>query len=103
MNLADRRTNVASRNTNVASQNTNVVNRNVNVVNRTTNVNASRAAYLRPRNYWWRPGGAVAAGAAIGFVSAATAAAWAGAAPAPGYRRYYTDPNRTKGFWDVCP
>jgi hypothetical protein len=66
-------------------------------------VNASRAAYLRPTNEWWRPGGAVAAGAAIGFVSAATAAASAGAAPAPGYCWYYTDPTRTKGFWDVCP
>ena len=31
-----------------------------------------------------RPGGAIAAGAAIGFVAAASAAAWAGAPPAPG-------------------
>ena len=85
-------------------------NRNVNRnVNRNTNVN--RAAYgyrggayrggaygyrggayrggyygnwARPGWYGWRPGGAIAAGAAIGFVSAATAAAWAG--PARGAR-----------------
>jgi hypothetical protein len=37
------------------------------------------------------------------FVAAGTAAAWAGAAPAPGYCWYYTDPSRTQGFWDVCP
>jgi hypothetical protein len=59
--------------------------------------------WTRPGNYWWRPGGAIAAGAAIGFVTAATAAAWAGAAPAAGYCWYYTDPSRTQGFWDVCP
>jgi hypothetical protein len=47
-------------------------------------------------------GGAIAASAAIGFVSAATAAAWAGAAPAPGMCWYYTDPSRTQGFWDYC-
>jgi hypothetical protein len=41
--------------------------------------------------------------AAIGFVAAASAAAWAGAQPAPGYCWYYTDPSRTQGFWDVCP
>src|SRR5262245_59122029 len=39
--------------------------------------------WVRP-GYAWRPGGAIAAGAAIGFVSAATAAEWAGAAPGPG-------------------
>jgi hypothetical protein len=58
--------------------------------------------YVRPA-YRWGPGGAIAAGAAIGFVAAATAAAWAGAPPAPGYCWYYTDPSRTQGFWDVCP
>jgi hypothetical protein len=40
---------------------------------------------------------------AIGFVAAATAIAWAGEPPAPGYCWYYTDPDRTQGFWDVCP
>jgi hypothetical protein len=55
------------------------------------------------RRYTWRRGGAIAAGAAIGFVAAATAAAWAGAPPAPDYCWYYTDPGRTQGFWDVCP
>jgi len=59
--------------------------------------------WVRPAHYYWRPGGAIAAGAAIGFVAAATAAAWAGSPPAPGYCWYYTDPSRTQGFWDVCP
>jgi hypothetical protein len=59
--------------------------------------------WARPGRYWWRPGGAIAAGAAIGFVSAATAAAWAGAAPAPNMCWYYSDPSRTTGFWDQCP
>ena len=58
--------------------------------------------WVRPAHYYWRPGGAIAAGAAIGFVAAATAA-WAGSPPAPGYCWYYTDPSRTQGFWDVCP
>jgi hypothetical protein len=59
--------------------------------------------WARPAHYRWRPGGAIAAGAAIGFVTAATAAAWAGSPPAPGYCWYYTDASRTQGFWDVCP
>jgi hypothetical protein len=58
--------------------------------------------WVRPANYYWRPGGAIAAGAAIGFVTAATAVAWAGAPPAPNSCWYYTDPSRTQGFWDVC-
>jgi hypothetical protein len=59
--------------------------------------------WRRPTHYRWRPGGAIAAGAAIGFVGAAAAAAWAGAPPAPGYCWYYRDASRTRGFWDVCP
>jgi hypothetical protein len=58
--------------------------------------------WARP-GYRWGPGGAIAAGAAIGFVGAATAAAWAGAAPGPGLCWYYTDPSQTQGFWDACP
>lgn len=58
--------------------------------------------WARPAHYGWPRGGAIAAGAAIGFVSAATAVAWAGAAPAPGMCWYYTDPSRTQGFWDYC-
>lgn len=58
--------------------------------------------WVRPGWYRWPPGGAIAAGAAIGVVTAATAAAWAGAPPAPGYCWYYTDPSRRQGFWDVC-
>lgn len=59
--------------------------------------------WRRPASYYWRPGGAIAAGAAIGFVGAAAAAAYAGSPPAPGYCWYYTDPQRTQGFWDACP
>lgn len=58
--------------------------------------------WARPAHYGWPRGGAIAAGAAIGMVTAATAAAWAGAAPAPGMCWYYTDPSRTQGFWDYC-
>lgn len=58
--------------------------------------------WVRPGWYRWPPGGAIAAGAAIGFVTAATAVAWAGAPPAPGYCWYYTDPSQRQGFWDVC-
>ncbi len=62
---------------------------------------AGGGRWVRP--YRWRPGGAIAAGAAIGFVTAATAAAWAGAPPVAGYCWYYTDFTQTQGFWDVCP
>jgi len=58
--------------------------------------------WARPARYTWPRGGAIAAGAAIGVVTAATAVAWAGAAPAPGMCWYYTDPSRTQGFWDYC-
>jgi hypothetical protein len=59
--------------------------------------------WARPGWYRWGPGGAIAAGAAIGFVGAAAAASWAGAAPGPGLCWYYTDPSRRQGFWDACP
>jgi hypothetical protein len=59
--------------------------------------------WARPGWYRWPVGGAIAAGAAVGFVTAATAAAYAGAAPAAGMCWYYTDPSRTQGFWDYCP
>lgn len=59
-------------------------------------------AWVRPGNYYWRPGGAIAAGAAIGVVSAATAAAWAGLAPGSNMCWYYTDASRRQGFWDQC-
>ncbi len=58
--------------------------------------------WVRPRNYWWPIGGAVAAGAALGMV-AASSAAWASPAPGPGYCWYYTDPSQRQGFWDQCP
>jgi hypothetical protein len=60
-------------------------------------------AWARPAWYRWAPGGAIAAGAALGFVTAATAVAWAGAPPAAGYCWYYTDASRQQGFWDACP
>ncbi|TCR65732.1 hypothetical protein [Bosea sp. BK604] len=60
--------------------------------------------WVRPANYWWHPGMAIASGAAIGFVTAAAATTYATSQPpAPGYCWYYTDPQRSQGFWDVCP
>src|SRR5712675_3599768 len=56
---------------------------------------AGGVRWARPGWYRWPAGGAIAAGAALGFVTAATAAAWAGAAPTPGMCWYYTDPSRT--------
>ncbi|HEV2156230.1 hypothetical protein [Bradyrhizobium sp.] len=73
-----------------------------NVAVRSTTAVAGRGGWARPGWYGWPRGGAIAAGAAIGVVTAATAAAWAGAAPAPGMCWYYTDPSRTQGFWDYC-
>jgi hypothetical protein len=73
-----------------------------NVAVRNTAVVAGRSGWARPGWYGWPRGGAIAAGAAIGFVTAATAAAWAGAPPASGMCWYYTDPSRTQGFWDYC-
>jgi hypothetical protein len=73
-------------------------------VYRNVNRNVYRAgAWARPSRYYWPVGGAVAAGAALGFVSAAAAASWAGAAPGPNLCWYYTDPSRRQGFWDACP
>jgi len=63
-----------------------------------------RYGWARPGWYRWGPGGAIAAGAAIGFIAAAGAAAYATSpAPAPGMCWYYTDPYRRAGFWDYCP
>jgi len=73
-----------------------------NAAVRGTTVVRGGGGWARPGWYGWPRGGAIAAGAAIGMVSAATAAAWAGAAPAPGMCWYYTDPSRTQGFWDYC-
>jgi hypothetical protein len=84
-------------------------NRNVSRnVNSNVNVNVNRSVvrtgvWGRPDHYWWRPGGAVVAGGAIGFVTASTAAVWAGAAPRPNMCWYYTDASRQQGFWDACP
>lgn len=64
--------------------------------------NGGGVRWARPAYYHWPVGGAIAAGAAIGFVTAAGAAAWAGAPPAPGMCWYYTDPSKTQGFWDYC-
>ncbi len=59
--------------------------------------------WVRPRWYRWAPGGAILAGAAIGFIVASNAYSWAGPPPAPGYCWYYTDPSMQDGFWDICP
>jgi hypothetical protein len=58
------------------------------------------------RPYRWRPGGAIVAGAAIGFLSAAAVGTYYYAVPRPprpGLCWYYTNPARTSGFWDFCP
>jgi hypothetical protein len=57
--------------------------------------------WARPDWYRWSPGGAIAAGAALGFVTAAVAT-WA-TPPQPGLCWYYTDPSQQDGFWDACP
>src|SRR5271166_2847964 len=57
--------------------------------------------WARPGWYRWGPGGAIAAGAAIGVLGAG-AVAWS-QAPAPGLCWYYTDPSQRSGFWDACP
>ncbi len=59
--------------------------------------------WARPGWYRWGPGGAIAAGAALGVVTAAAAISYAGAAPGPGLCWYYTDASRSQGFWDACP
>jgi hypothetical protein len=56
------------------------------------------------RGYRWPAGGAIAAGAAVGFLTAGAAAAYATTrAPAAGLCWYYTDASRSSGFWDTCP
>lgn len=69
-----------------------------------------RGYYARPRgvvvvnpNRYYAPGGAIAAGAAIGLLAGAAAASMAGPPPRPNYCWYYTNPQRNQGFWDVCP
>lgn len=58
--------------------------------------------WRRP-SYGWAPGGAIAAGAALGVLSAAAAAAYISSQPpGPGLCWYYTDPSRRSGFWDAC-
>lgn len=57
---------------------------------------------VHPRRHW-NCGGAVAAGAAIGFIAGAAAVSWAGQPPRSGYCWFYTTPARTTGFWDWCP
>src|SRR5271156_4537543 len=56
--------------------------------------------WARPGWYRWGPGGAIAAGAAIGVLAAGAAVAYAGSAPAPGLCWYYTDPSYRQGVWD---
>ncbi len=58
--------------------------------------------WARPGWYHWGPGGAIAAGAAVGVLAAGAAVAYAGRPPAPGLCWYYTDPTYRAGFWDAC-
>jgi len=58
--------------------------------------------WARPGWYHWGPGGAIAAGAALGVLAAGAAVAYAGRPPAPGLCWYYTDPSYRAGFWDAC-
>jgi hypothetical protein len=81
------------------------VNRNV-AVNRVGGVGDHGSAYRGAwvgRNYRWAPGGAIAAGAAIGVLAVGTAVAWAPPPPQPGLCWYYTDSTQRNGFWDTCP
>ncbi|NNH28783.1 hypothetical protein C9413_04485 [Rhizobium sp. SEMIA 4085] len=57
---------------------------------------------VNPRRYW-PAGGAIAAGAALGFIAGAAAASVAGTPPQSGMCWYYTDNTKKTGFWDVCP
>ena len=67
---------------------------------------ASTAAAMAPGRvpgwYHWAPGGAIAAGAALGVLATGAAIAYAGQPPAPGMCWYYTDPSYRQGFWDGC-
>ena len=84
--------------------NVHVANRHVSRnVNRNVNRSGHWGNWARPGGYWWPAGGAVAAGAALGFISAAAAASWAGAAPGPNLCWYYTNPSQQQGYWDACP
>ena len=58
--------------------------------------------WARPGWYHWGPGGAIAAGAAIGVLATGAAIAYAGQPPSPGLCWYYTDPSYRSGFWDAC-
>ncbi len=58
---------------------------------------------VNPPFRYWSPGGAIAAGAALGFIAGAAAVSWAGQPPQAGMCWYYTTPARTSGFWDRCP
>lgn len=55
------------------------------------------------RPYAWAPGGAIAAGAAIGVLSGADAVAYTSTpAPVDGLCWYYSDDSMSQGLWDVC-
>ena len=56
------------------------------------------------RGYRWPPGGAIAAGVAVGVLTAGAAAAYTTTRPpAAGLCWYYRDATYSSGFWDVCP
>ncbi len=60
-------------------------------------------SWVRPRDYWWQPGAAIAAGVAFAAWPAASASVWIGTAPAANLCWYRTVPFWWwGGFWDVC-
>jgi hypothetical protein len=64
--------------------------------------NGGWGGWARPGWYHWAPGGAIAAGAALGLLATGAAIAYAGQPLAPGLCWYYTDPSYRNGFWDAC-
>jgi hypothetical protein len=60
--------------------------------------------WVRPREFWWQPGGAIAAGVAWTAWPAASASPWVGTAPDSNLCWYRTSPFLLgwNGFWDVC-
>ena len=61
-----------------------------------------KRAWVRPARYWWSPGQAIAAGAAVGVATAPVARRWAGAAPSPAMCWFFTGQGLRRGFWDWC-
>jgi hypothetical protein len=74
-----------------------------NFSNRDFGNDIRRGSWVRPSSYWWRPGAAVAAGAAASWIGEEAVASSVGPAPGPDMCYFYTDTTKTAGFWDICP